>query len=223
MTRLDHAPRHGVRTFTPRWRNSPLTDERMERLLPARQVPAGPLRPEAAFGRVAPLVVEIGSGHGAAAIAYAATHPEADVLAIEVHVPGVARMLAAADSAGVDNLRVHCGDALPFLTEMVPDGRVSAAHLFFPDPWLKKRHAKRRFVQQHTLTLLHRLVVPDGVVRVATDQERYAAHVRAQVEAHPGWMCETVARPDWRPMDGFEPKGIRAGRAIHDLELRPLA
>ena len=216
---LDHAPRPGVRTFTPRWRTSPLTAERMERLLPEVQVPEGPLDPAAAFGRRAPLVVEIGSGHGAAAIAYAAAHPEHDLLALEVHVPGVARMLAAAEVAGVTNVRVHRGDALPFLDERVAAGSVSAVHLFFPDPWPKKKHAKRRFVQQHTLDLLLRLLDEDGVLRIATDHDVYAEHVLEQVAAHGGWSVHSTSRPTWRPTDGFEAKGLRAGRTITDLTL----
>ena len=216
---LDHEPRPGVRTFTPRWRTSPLTAERMERLLPAAQIPDGSLDPQASFGRRAPLVLEIGSGHGAAAIAYAAAHPEHDLLAVEVHVPGVARMLAAAEEAGVTNLRVHRGDALPLLTERVAPSALSAIHLFFPDPWPKKKHAKRRFVQQHTLTAMARALEPGGVLRIATDHAVYAEHVREQVAAHDGWTTVEGDRPTWRPTDGFEAKGERAGRAITDFTL----
>jgi tRNA (guanine-N7-)-methyltransferase len=216
---LDHTPRPGVRTFTPRWRTSPLTAERMERLLPAAQIPDGPLDPLVTFGREAPLVLEIGSGHGAAAIAYAAAHPGHDVLAVEVHVPGVARMLAAAELAGVDNLRVHRGDALPLLTDVIGPGRCAAIHLFFPDPWPKAKHAKRRFVQQHTLTLLADALAPGGVLRIATDHAVYAAHVREQVAVHGGWQVREGERPDWRPTDGFEAKGLAAGRSVTDFAL----
>jgi tRNA (guanine-N7-)-methyltransferase len=220
---LDHAPREGVRTFTPRWRNSPLTDERMATLLPARSLPDGPLDFAAAFGRVGPVVVEIGSGHGAAAIAYCAAHPEADLVAIEVHVPGVARMLAAADEAGVANLWVHPGDALPFLTDRVPERSLAGVHLFFPDPWPKNKHAKRRFVQQHTLDLLASRLVPGGVLRIATDITAYAGHARAQLAHHGRWDVVEGERPSWRPDDGFEAKGVRAGRVVTELTctLRP--
>ena len=216
---LDHAPREGVRTFTPRWRNSPLTDERMATLLPARSLPDGPLAFAAAFGRVGPVVVEIGSGHGAAAIAYCAAHPEADLVAVEVHVPGVARMLAAADEAGVPNLWVHPGDAMPFLTDRVPERSLAEVHLFFPDPWPKRGHVKRRFVQASTLDLLAARLVADGHVLVATDQLAYAEHVRSEVAAHGGFVVREVARPAWRPVDGFERKGLAAGRTITDLRL----
>ena len=214
---LDHAPREGVRTFTPRWRNSPLTDERMETLLPARALPDGPLVPAEAFGRTGPVVLEIGSGHGAAAIAYAEEHPEAAVVAVDVHVPGIARMLAAADAAGVSNLWVHPGDALPLLTDRVAPGTLDAVHLFFPDPWPKQKHAKRRFVQQHSLSLIASRLRPGGQLLVATDIDSYAAHCHRQLEAHGGYDVVDGERPPWRPDDGFEAKGLRHGRTVHEL------
>lgn len=217
---LDHAPRHGVRTFTPRWRTSPLTAERMERLLPRHSIPeVGALDAQAWFGRSAPVVLEIGSGHGAAAVAYAAAHPEHDLLAVEVHVPGVARMLAAAEPLGLRNLWVERGDAMPLLTERVPRGSLAAVHLFFPDPWPKAKHAKRRFVQQHTLSLLADRLAPGGVLRIATDHAVYAAHVREQVAHHGGWQVVEGQRPGWRPQDGFEAKGLAAGRSVAEFAL----
>ncbi|MFW5471940.1 tRNA (guanosine(46)-N7)-methyltransferase TrmB [Knoellia sp. CPCC 206450] len=219
---LQHTPRDGVRTFTPRWRTSPLTAERMERLLPRHTIPAeGPLDPQAWFGRTAPVVLEIGSGHGAAAVAYADAHPAHDLLAVEVHVPGVARMLAAAEPLGLTNLWVERGDAMPLLTSRVPTGSLAAVHLFFPDPWPKAKHAKRRFVQQHTLTLLADRLAPGGVLRIATDHAVYAEHVREQVAAHGGWDVVEGERPDWRPQDGFEAKGLAAGRTVAEFSLTP--
>ena len=214
---LDHTPRRGVRTFTPRWRNSPLTDERMTTLLPSRSLPEGPLVPEVAFGRSGRVVLEIGAGHGAAAIAYATEHPEADVVAVDVHVPGVARMLAAAEEAGVPNLWVHVGDALPFLRERVAPPSLDAVHLFFPDPWPKARHAKRRFVQQHTLALVASRLRPGGVLLVATDIDAYAAHCREQLTAFGGFDVVEGERPAWRPDDGFEAKGLRHGRTVSEF------
>ena len=213
---LPPAP-NGIRTFTPRWRNSPLTDERMARLMPARALPDGPLVPEVAFGRTSPVVVEIGSGHGAAAIAFCTAHPEADLVAVEVHVPGVARMLALAEDAGVENLWVHPGDALPFLTERVAPGSLAAVHLFFPDPWPKNKHAKRRFVQQHTLALIASRLQVGGQLLIATDIDSYAAHSRAQLAEHGLWDVAEGVRPPWRPDAGFEAKGVRAGRVVSKL------
>ncbi|KGN34750.1 S-adenosylmethionine-dependent methyltransferase [Knoellia sinensis KCTC 19936] len=217
---LHHEPRDGVRTFTPRWRTSPLTAERMERLLPGHAIPAdGPLDREAWFGRTAPVVLEIGSGHGAAAVAYAATLPDHDLIAAEVHVPGVARMLAAAEPLSLTNLWVERGDALPLLTDRIPRGSLAAIHLFFPDPWPKAKHGKRRFVQQHTLSLLADRLEPGGVLRIATDHAVYAGHVREQVSHHGGWTLVEGERPDWRPRDGFEAKGLAAGRTVAEFAL----
>ncbi|MGE9806955.1 MULTISPECIES: tRNA (guanosine(46)-N7)-methyltransferase TrmB [unclassified Janibacter] len=217
----DGRPRQTIRTFTPRWRNSPLTDERMEQLLPTFDLPEGPLDAATAFGSEMPVVLEIGSGHGAAAIAYALAHPDHGIIAAEVHVPGVARMMAAAQEAGATNLRVHVGDAILFLTDDVPTGSLAGVHLFFPDPWHKKRHAKRRFVQQHTLDLVRDRLAPDGVLRIATDIAAYAEHSLEQLERHGGFDVTVGPRPQWRPTDGFEDKGIAAGRTITDITARP--
>ncbi len=210
-------PVSSVRTFTPRWRVSPLTAERMDTLMPRYGVPDGPLDQREVFGRVAPLVLEIGSGHGAAAIAYASEHPEHDVLAAEVHVPGVARMLARVDDAGLTNLRVHRGDALEYLDRWVPPRSLEAVHLFFPDPWPKKRHAKRRLVQHQTLTLIADRLRPGGALLIATDHAVYAEHALQQLDAHGGYRIEIGGRPSWRPSDGFEDKGRRAGRSITEI------
>ena len=211
-----------MRTYTPRWRTSPLTTERMERFLPAHTIPPdGPLDPQEWFGRRAPVVLEVGSGHGAAAVAYAATHPDRDLIAAEVHVPGVARMLADAEPFALTNLWVEVGDAVELLTDRIPSGSLAGVHLWFPDPWPKGKHAKRRFVQQHTLTLVADRLEPGGVLRIATDHEVYAAHVRHQVAHHGGWQVVEGERPAWRPRDGFEAKGRRAGRSIHEFTLTP--
>lgn len=192
----------------------------MARLLPRHGVPAdGMLDREAWFGRSAPVVLEIGSGYGAAAVAYAAAHPEHDLLTAEVHVPGVARMLSLAEPLGLSNLWVEVDDAVPLLTERIPSGSLAAVHLFFPDPWPKGKHAKRRFVQQHTLTLLADRLEPGGVLRIATDHDVYAAHVRTQVAHHAAWDLVEGERPSWRPSDGFEVKGLRAGRRIAEFTL----
>jgi tRNA (guanine-N7-)-methyltransferase len=208
-----------VRTFVRRGRLSQLTTERLEQLGPARALPPGPFDQEATFGRVAPLVLEIGCGHGHAAIAYAAHFPSHDVVAMDVHTPGLARMLAHADAAGVPNLRIEQGDAVVFLEERVADDTFDAIHLFFPDPWRKKKHTKRRFVSPTSLDLLARVVKPRGHVLIATDQDFYAEHVLAEVAAHPRWTAARVDRPDWRPREGFEAKGIAAGRTINELRL----
>jgi tRNA (guanine-N7-)-methyltransferase len=208
-----------VRTFVRRGRLSSLTKDRVERLAPARSLPEGTFDAEAAFGRRAPVVLEIGCGHGHAAIAYAAAFPEHDIVAMDVHTPGLARMLADADEAGVPNLRVEIGDAVLFMEERVPDATFDAVHLFFPDPWRKQKHTKRRFVSPANLDLLGRVLKPGGHVLIATDQDFYAEHALAEVAAHPRFDARRVARPEWRPRDGFEAKGIAVGRTINELRL----
>ena len=208
-----------VRSFVRRGRLSALTVDRVERLGPGRALPAGPFDAAAAFGRVAPVVLEIGCGHGHAAIAYAAAFPEHDLVAMDVHTPGLARMLAHAEEAGVPNLRIEQGDAVAFLEGRVGDAQFDAIHLFFPDPWRKKKHTKRRFVSPTNLDLLARVLKPRGHVLVATDQDFYADHVLAEVAAHPRFVATRVARPEWRPRNGFEAKGIAAGRNINELRL----
>jgi tRNA (guanine-N7-)-methyltransferase len=208
-----------VRSFVRRGRLSTLTKDRMETLGPTRALPAGPFVAESAFGRVAPVVLEIGCGHGHAAIAYAAGFPSWDVLAMDVHSPGLARMLADADVAGVPNLRIELGDAVVFLEERVVDATFDAIHLFFPDPWRKQKHTKRRFVSPTNLDLLARVLKPGGYVLVATDQAFYATHVLGEVAAHPRFEARRVERAAWRPGDGFEAKGRAAGREIHELRL----
>ncbi len=209
-----------VRTFSARrGRLSALTLDRLDRFGVDRFLPPGPVDAAESFGRVAPLVLEVGSGHGAAAIAYARTHPGHDVLAVEVHTPGIARMLAAADAAQVPNLRVVRGDAVELLVTRIAPDAVAALHLFFPDPWPKNRHAKRRFIGADTLTLLDSRLAPDGYVLLATDQPAYAAHVRSEVAGNGAFVVRPVARPSWRPLDGFERKGIAAGNPVTELRL----
>jgi tRNA (guanine-N7-)-methyltransferase len=185
--------------------------------MPRHGIPDGRLDPQVAFGRVAPLVLDVGAGHGAAAVAYAAAHPEHDVLAVDVHSPGVARMLAAAEQRGIRNLWTHVGDAVALLEQRIPPRSVAAVHLFFPDPWPKARHAKRRFVSRHTLDLVADRLVDRGRMLVATDHDTYAAHAHAELSGHPSFDVRPVARPGWRPTDGFEAKGIAAGRTVTDL------
>ncbi|MCU1539006.1 MAG: tRNA ((7)-)-methyltransferase [Humibacillus sp.] len=208
-----------VRSFVRRGRFDDVVRDRMARLAPTRALPPGRLDPRATFGREAPVVLEIGCGFGQAALAYAAAFPEHDLLATDVHVPGISRMLARAEEAGLPNLRVEVGDVVELLVDRVDDATFDAVHLFFPDPWPKNKHVKRRFINPGNLDLLARVLRPGGHVLVATDQDFYAAHVLAQVAAHPRFTASRTERPAWRPTDGFEAKGVAAGRSISELRL----
>ena len=213
-----------VRSYNARrGRLSALTVERMATLAPGRSVPTeGLLVPERDFGRSAPVVLEVGCGHGAAAVAYAAAHPEHDLLAVDVFTPALARMLAEAERRRLPNLWLHQGDAVLLLTDRVPSHSLAAVHVFFPDPWPKAKHAKRRFVSRETLDLVADRLEPGGHLLLATDHDGYAAHVRSAFEAHGGFVVTEGDRPSWRPTDGFEDKGLLAGRRVSEFraELR---
>ncbi len=207
-----------MRTYNARrGRMSPLTQSRLEELVPRHGIPEGPLEPAVAFGRRAPVVLDIGCGHGAAAIGYAAAHPDHDILAVDVHPPGVARMLAAADARGVPNLWAHIGDAVALLEQRIAPRSLHAVHLFFPDPWPKTRHLKRRFIREHTLDLIADRLEPGGALLVATDHASYAEHALDELRAHDAFEVDVADRPRWRPHDGFEAKGRAAGRSVTDL------
>jgi tRNA (guanine-N7-)-methyltransferase len=126
-------------------------------------------------------------------------------------------MLARADELGLANVRVHEGDAVALLTDRVEPGSLAAVHLFFPDPWPKARHGKRRFVSARTLDLVASRLQPGGHLLVATDHDGYAAHTRAELAAHPAFVVTEGERPRWRPTDGFEAKGLAAGRSVTEF------
>lgn len=194
----------------PRWGLS-VHDEALGR---GPRTSEGLLDTDALFGRHAPLVLEIGFGTGEATVAAAAADPGRDVLAVEVHVPGIAALLGALDAHGLTNVRVVHGDALELVRESLPAGCLDEVRAFFPDPWPKARHAKRRLVQpEHVVALRHALVV-GGLLHVATDWPDYAARARAVLDADPG-LVETPPPP--RPTTPYERKALTAGRRATDL------
>ena len=207
-----------VRTFNARrGRLSAAQRAELEALAPGVSLPPGPLDPGSVFGRVAPLVLEVGSGFGDAAVAYAAANAEHDVVAVDVHTRGVAHLVATVARAGPVNLRVVEGDAVELMAELLAPGSLAALHLFFPDPWPKRHHHGRRFVRADVVELVVDRLWPGGSFLVATDDRGYAREANALLAAHPALSGGTTARPAWRPMAGYEAKALAAGRAVVDL------
>ncbi|MBJ7221947.1 MULTISPECIES: tRNA (guanosine(46)-N7)-methyltransferase TrmB [unclassified Brenneria] len=174
------------------------------------------------FGRDAPVVLEIGFGMGASLVTMAAQHPQQNFLGIEVHLPGVGACLSSAQESAVGNLRVMCHDAVEVLENMIPDGSLSMVQLFFPDPWHKARHNKRRIVQTPFVELVLRKLKIGGVFHMATDWEPYAQHMLEVMNAVAGYRNlsdnnDYVVRPESRPLTKFEVRGQRLGHGVWDL------
>jgi tRNA (guanine-N7-)-methyltransferase len=181
------------------------------------QVTGEPLDLAALFGRRAPVVLEVGFGMGEATAEMAAAEPEHDVLTVDVHTPGQGNLLRLVERHGLTNVRIADGDARVLLAEMLPSAALSAVRVFFPDPWPKARHAKRRLVTPDFAALVADRLVPGGLLHVATDIEAYAADARAVVAATPGLE---LVDPPWRATTRFERRGARDGRPPHDLAAR---
>lgn len=169
------------------------------------------------FGRRAPLLVEIGSGIGEATVATAAARPDVDLLALEVWVPGVADTLARADEAGVETVRLLALDAAWVIEHLLAPDAIEEVHTWFPDPWHKTRHHKRRLVQPDFAAAVASRLRPGGVWRLATDWPEYADQMREVLDAEPGLEGGPVERYAGRPVTRFERKGLRAGRPVADL------
>lgn len=172
------------------------------------------------FGREAPLIVEIGSGIGETTAALAAARPDTNVLALEVWRPGVAHALGLVAEAGADNVRFCSVDAVWFLDQRVGAGRLSGLWSFFPDPWPKTRHHKRRLVTPGFVASAARRMAPGAEWRLATDWAEYAAQMRAVLDDQPAFTGGVVPRWEERPVTRFERKGRAAGRPITDLAYR---
>lgn len=214
------------RTFYPRrGRVSKRHETGLEQLYPRHGVSIDtvPLDLSRCFGRPAPVVLEIGSGMGDTTAAMAAADPDRDYLAVEVHPPGVANLLWHIEERGLTNLRVHDGDAVELLDRALAPGVLDAVHVFFPDPWPKPRHHKRRLISPERIDLLTSRLRPGGTLHCATDWSEYAqvmlgvlSAADGLVNAHPGFAPRMAARP----VTKFEQRGVAAGRDIFDLEFR---
>jgi tRNA (guanine-N7-)-methyltransferase len=184
-----------------------------------------PLDLQTLFGRTAPRMLEIGFGAGEALLEFATAHPELDCIGIEVHRPGVGHLLLGAEAAALRNLRVICHDAVEVLQHQLAPASITLVHIFFPDPWPKKRHHKRRLIQPPFVALLARTIAPGGRLRLATDWEPYAHHMREIIDASPAFTNVAaddgfVARSAERALTRFERRGQRLGHGVWDLEYR---
>jgi tRNA (guanine-N7-)-methyltransferase len=208
-----------IRSFVLRQgRTTPAQQRALDELTPkfGLSFSPEPIDAEKIFSRKAPLVLEIGSGMGESTAAIAASHPEADFIAVEVHGPGVGSLLNRIDSLELKNLRVIRHDAVEVLERMIGDAALTAIHLFFPDPWPKKRHHKRRLVQPAFVSLIARKLAPGGVVHVATDWKEYADHIALAFDASACFASSEAALVT-RPITKFEQRGRRLGHAVRDL------
>ncbi|WP_030155505.1 tRNA (guanosine(46)-N7)-methyltransferase TrmB [Glycomyces sp. NRRL B-16210] len=175
------------------------------------------------FGREAPVVLEIGSGNGEAAAAMSAADRGRDLLAVEVYPQGIADLMDRAEERGVENLRIYQGDALPLLWEAIEPESLDEIRVYFPDPWPKKRHHKRRIIQTEHVKTMSGLLRPGGVIHCATDIADYAEQMLEVLTAEPALENTAegyAARPDHRPVTKFERRGVKAGRQIFDLVFR---
>jgi tRNA (guanine-N7-)-methyltransferase len=215
-----------VRSFVLRQgRLSPAQARACDALLPRYGIgyADAPLDFAQVFGRRAPVVLEIGFGMGETTAAIAAAQPHVDFLAIEVHLPGVGALLRRLDAAALHNVRIVRHDAVEVVQSMVPRASLAGVHVFFPDPWPKKRHHKRRLLQPPFVHALAQRLCPGGYLHVATDWEPYAADILATLQGEP-LLANTAAdfapRPAWRPQTKFEGRGVRLGHAVFDLLFR---
>ncbi|MGV3344790.1 tRNA (guanosine(46)-N7)-methyltransferase TrmB [Enterobacteriaceae bacterium LUAb1] len=181
-----------------------------------------PLDLRALFSRDAPVVLEIGFGMGASLVTMAQNNPQQNFLGIEVHSPGIGACLTFAQEVEVQNLRVMCHDAVEVLDTMIPDNALHMVQLFFPDPWHKARHNKRRIVQVPFAEKVLNKLQPGGIFHMATDWEAYAEHMLEVMRSVEGYRNlsatqDYVPRPASRPLTKFEQRGQRLGHGVWDL------
>jgi len=223
---MTDAERRSIRSYVLRQGRTTAAQARaLRELLPRYGIAYSP-RPldlDAAFGRTAPKFLEIGFGMGETTAAIAAAHPENDYLGVEVHTPGVGSLLRRVHALGLANVRVIQHDAVEVLEHMLAPASLDGVHVFFPDPWPKKRHHKRRLVQPALATLLASRMKPGAYLHVATDWQDYADHVLAVLSSAPALANAAagfVPRPASRPETKFERRGRALGHRVWDVLFR---
>jgi tRNA (guanine-N7-)-methyltransferase len=203
---------------------SPAQQRACDELYPRYGVsPHAPFDFPAIFGNARPVVLEIGFGMGETTAAIAATRPDVNFLGIEMHWPGVGALLRRIDAQALRNVRVLRHDAVEVVAQMIAPASLAGVHVFFPDPWPKKRHHKRRLLQAPFVRALALALAPDGYLHVATDWKPYADEVLATLRAEPLLVNTAEAfapRPEWRPQTKFEQRGRARGHEVFDLLFR---
>jgi tRNA (guanine-N7-)-methyltransferase len=177
---------------------------------------------DAVFGRTGPVVLEIGFGMGQSLLATAQAKAETNFIGIEVYRPGVGKLLHGMDKGGVDNIRMYCHDAVEILRDCIPDASLDTVQIFFPDPWHKKRHNKRRLIQPSFVALLTSKLKTGGIVHLATDWEDYARQMMVVLSAaeslsNTAGDGQFAPRPEYRPLTKFEMRGTQLGHGVWDL------
>jgi tRNA (guanine-N7-)-methyltransferase len=212
-----------IRSFVLRQgRVSPAQQRSLDTLMPRYGIPysAQVLDLNNAFGRAAPKILEIGFGMGEPTAKIALDHPQNDYLALEVHPPGVGSLLKQIDAQDIRNIRIIQHDAVEVLRDMVKDATLDGVHIFFPDPWHKARHNKRRLIQTPFIAALVQKIKPGGYIHVATDWQEYAEQVLAVLSSEP--LLKNTAdgyaeKPAYRPLTKFEQRGLKLGHGVWDL------
>jgi len=226
MTDHTHRP---IRSFVLRQgRISHAQQRAYDELLPRYAIPytETALNLDEVFGRSAPKILEIGFGMGETTAHIAQHHPENDYLAIEVHTPGVGSLLKQIGELDLSNLRIMQHDAVEVVKNMLAPGSLDGIHIFFPDPWHKKRHHKRRLIQAEFIALLVERLKPGGYLHAATDWQEYAEHILAVLSAEPklaNTAQDYAPRPAYRPLTKFEQRGIRLGHGVWDIVFKRAA
>ncbi len=194
-------------------------------LLPRYGIPyaGAPLDLDTVFARQAPRILEIGCGMGETTVAIAAAHPQHDYIGIEVHTPGVGSLLKQIDELNLHNVRVIQHDAVAVLETMIAPASLDGLHIYFPDPWPKKRQQKRRLIQPAFVALAASRLKPGAYLHAATDWQEYAEQILAVLSAEPALAntaTDYAERPAWRPQTKFETRGLKLGHGVWDIVFR---
>lgn len=222
---IDLSKRH-IRSYVLRQGRVTVAQQRaVDTLQPVFGIPFSkePLDLEQAFGRSAPKILEIGFGMGDSTATIARDNPQNDYLCLEVHTPGVGNLFKVIGEQQLNNIRIIQHDAVEVLRDMIADGSLDGVHIFFPDPWHKARHNKRRLIQSPFIAKLMNKLKPGGYIHVATDWQDYAEQVLAVLSAEPALTNtanDYAPRPEYRPLTKFEKRGLNLGHGVWDLVFR---